>query len=336
MADEITTEETSADPNVQTGAPGTDGAPGAEDGTSPAGDGKPPTTGAAPKFDLDAAVKEDRAWRQTRKAQETEIETRRKAVEEEAKRLAPLVPMLEHMPKVDQAAVHKAIAALAAGDKIAAAEALFGLDPKFVAALADHVGERYVPSEVPVAEQIAAALKADKEAQAKADADAKKQKEDEDKATYETSLENYCTTLGRLLKTDASYAAKFPLCTALNHRLDMDRLRAEVTRRANAGENVAIEEVLPMFEKEFADDIGKTPFGKKPDPVDTFDERFALEEVAFFKDEPAPAKKVTTVHARDGGQRPQVSTPTARSGMDEIDGELARLEAAFQARERQF
>lgn len=319
----------------ETAAPELDDAaavdPAAEEAEPAAPAAKPPV-----KFDLDAAVKEDLAWRRTRKAQETDLETRRRAVDEQSKKFEPLAPFLEHLPKVDQAAVLKAVAALAAGNKIAAAEALFGFDPKFVSDLADHVGENYVPSEIPVADQVKAALAADKEATEKAEREAQEKKQADDKAEFDAEIENYLTTTARVLKT-ADFAEKFPLCSSLAHRLPVERIREEVTRRARAGESVELVDVLPKFEKEFEEDWARTPLGRKPVVSgERFDDRFAAEEAKFFGEEaPVPAPRPAIIPVRDGGQAPRAPAPGARkSGTEEIDAELARLQAGYEAGQR--
>jgi hypothetical protein len=316
-ASETTTETTeSADPKV-----------GAGNSQSPS-DSSPGDTSSSqkPAFNWDKAIKEDLRAKRDLKTQEADLHKRKTAFESESKQYEPLKPLLEPLSKVDQAAVVKALTAFAAGDKKAAYEAMFGLDPELVVGIAEHVASK-VDDKQPLSREDALSIarqeiEADKkkaEEKAKADQEAAALKE---KQEFEAELKNYTATLGKALKAEG-LKAKFPLCARLAHRLPLERIEAEVTRRANGGESVAMEDVLTVFETEFRADFDppKVETAKTKTIDDEIKEALAQLDAEF----PADDKTV-----RVSEVKPPVNTHPVGS----VDADLDRLQKQWEAERR--
>lgn len=307
--------------------------------TTPAG-GTAPAGSTTPAFDFDAALKADRQWQSSRRAQEAELKAKRETLEAEAKQYEPLRPMLEHLPKVDQAAVINAVAKLAAGDKKGAIAALVKLDAytednaKLVIELADHVADQKVAAEVPVAEQVNRALAAAKEAERKAAEEAEAKKGEEQKAAeakeaaeFEGELESYSAGAANILNPDSpkylpEFSAKFPWCAKLLKTMSSAVFKAEAKRRTLAGESVSYADVLGHFEKQWVDQLGPAP---APLP-----RAAAPDEIAKALGEMEAGRNKITV--RDGGDQARPAAPRALnnpgSAMDEIKRDLDAMEAA--------
>lgn len=297
---------------------------------------------AKPTIDLDAVVRTDRQWQASRRAQETALKAREDAVAA----LEPLRPLVEHLPKVDQAAVISAVAALAGGDRKGAIAALVKLDAytednaKLVIELADHVAAQRAAAEVPVADQIKQALAAEKAAERKKAEEEEQRKADEAKAAeakgaedWASELESYTASAANVLNPASpkflpEFQQKFPWCAKLFKGMAPALFQAEIKRRLDASESVNYGDVFEHFEKKWVEDLGPAPAPRAAAP--------APDAIAKALDE-LEAGRAPTITVRDGGEQRPATRPTAPgqgSAMDEIQRELDAIEAAKRAPRR--
>ncbi len=333
---DVTTTETSADPKAPVPAaaapPATSGSPAAADGTGT----------QKSKINVDAAVKADFKWKQDRKKQETEIQTTKAQLAEQAKRYEIIPPeVIEHLTKGE---LVEAILKLEKGK----------LDQDQLLKLADVVAARHAEAKPLTAEEARKAAReeiaAEKAAELKKEEEAKTAKKAAEEKEWEEEISTYTSKLCGEFIEKPENAAKYPAFHAWATADDDEEIvaaKAAVIKREmnrRVGVNIAANRVAEPTDWDTvaahfeAKEIAKRPkVEEKPNaPVTLADlEKHLREQAAALMPEVKPPI-ITIDTGGDGFAAKTDGIPKTGGGvLDEIYAKARAMDKVKRAAEAQ-